>query len=135
MERAITFAAIVLLLFIGLRSLVRVYMRVKNCTERTEAILTGYDESTVSDPDTHVDSPTYTPVFTFYAGGRNVTAAGWVGTGNMKYDVGERVMIRYNPQNPKEISVPGENRIGILVGIGAIVAAIAVLILPNLPNV
>ncbi len=132
MNQVIPFIAIVAFLFVGLRSLVNVYMRVRNCTERTEALVTGYDESSVTDPDTHVDTPTYTPVFTFYAGGRNVTASGSTGTPDMKYETGERVMIRYNPRNPKEISVPGDNLVGLLVGIGGIAAAAAVLIFPAL---
>lgn len=132
MNQVIPFIAIVAFLFVGLRSLVNVYMRVRNCTERTEALVTGYDESSVTDPDTHVDTPTYTPVFTFYAGGWNVTASGSTGTPNMKYEIGERVIIRYNPQNPKEISVPGDNLVGLLVGIGGIAAAAAVLIFPAL---
>jgi hypothetical protein len=93
-------------LFVGLRSLVNVYMRVRNCTERTEALVTGYEESYVTDTNSHTEQPTYAPVFTFYAGGRNVTAVSNVSRGSQKYDIGERVMIRYNPKDPKEISAP-----------------------------
>jgi len=69
---------------------------------------------------------------TFYAGGRNVTAVSNVSRGTQKYDIGERVMIRYNPKDPKEISAPGDNLLIILVGVGGICAAAAVLIFPEL---
>lgn len=131
MDQAISFIAIVVFLFVGLRSLVNVYMRVRNCTERTEALVTGYEESYVTDTNSHTEQPTYAPVFTFYAGGRNVTAVSNVSRGARKYDIGERVMIRYNPKDPKEISAPGDNLVNILVGVGGIAAAAAVLIFPE----
>ena len=131
MDQAISFIAIVVFLFVGLRSLVNVYMRIRNCTERTEALVTGYEESYVTDTNSHTEQPTYAPVFTFYAGGRNVTAVSNVSRGSRKYDIGERVMIRYNPKDPKEISAPCDNLVNILVGVGGIAAAAAVLIFPE----
>ena len=116
----------------GLKLLIDVFLRMRNFTETAEAVVVDYKEETHYDSDTMTDSVSYTPVFSFMTTRGEVTAPGAMGTGRMKYGIGERVMIRYNPEDTKRVCAPSDNRNGMLIGLLFVVLAVVVPVLNSL---
>ena len=109
-----------LMLLIGLAFIaVSAHMHKKtrhNCTAQADAEVTGYETKTDTlfderrvGTNTHLPVTMYYPVFKYTVKGVEYTASGKRGRGSMKWKEGARLPIQYNPQDPKEIAVPGDS--------------------------
>lgn len=83
----------------------------KNCTEVTTA--TVIDNVHPSHGST---VGKYAPVFQFTANGQTVTQTSSLASKPKKYEIGDQVELRYNPNNVNEYYVPGytSNTLGII---------------------
>lgn len=70
-----------------------------NCTKRVEAEIVGFEESRDSEGDR-----TYSPIVGYYYDGRYYEETPYYSSSNIKdkWDVGEELKIKVNPDNPKE---------------------------------
>jgi len=92
----------------------------ERCTEKTTAVLVTYS----IDYEASNNSTAYYPVLGYSVKGINIEAVSDIGTGNTPYNLGEELEIRYNPDNPYEFVIEGNNtklHFGIYVGIVAVI--------------
>ncbi len=109
-------------IFGGCALLYHTLHRDSHCTMETEAQVVDYEISTHTEDGIPQDS--YYPVFRYQADGFCREGTGAVGHPDQPYELGDIVKIRYNPENPDEIDVPGENKTTLFFGGVAIVLGI-----------
>ena len=99
-----------------------------HCTEETMATIVDYEEHETTDHDTLTVDVSFFPVYRYHVDGKEYESIGTVGSGRKKYDIGDEVLIVYNPADPKEFEEPGDNKKSLGGGILALVIGIGLLV-------
>ena len=80
---------------------------VKNCTVETEAIVVDMKEDISSDNDT--TSFMYYPIIEYQVNGNTIRSVMDKGSSIPTYNVNDKIIILYNPNNTKEYLVKGDS--------------------------
>ena len=121
----------VIFLIIGVKGFINNNNLVKNCSETTSGVVTRIVESEVSSDEG--TSLMYAPEFEYEVNGQVYKQVSPVKTskGLVKYKEGSQVTIYYNPSNPNEYLVDGDNPNNtfaiISVVVGSILAIVAII--------
>lgn len=105
----------------------------QRCTMYTSGTVIDVVRRVSSDMDGH-SAAYWHPVFSYYAGGRQIQRESHFGSGQPKFTVGETVQICYNPDNAEDYYVVEEmlapllGRIFTWVGIACLTVAVITLI-------
>jgi len=111
---------------IGVLLLVKEIKKKKNSTSAALAEVASYFTSVSSDEDGG-ETYSYFPVMRYYIAGKCYEQKSDTGSGKKKYEIGQKVNILYNPDNPNEFMIEGDKNtfiaavIGIILGLGAII--------------
>jgi len=116
------------ILFIAFGSLFFAFQagEAKRCTQEATATLVEYAEETSKDSDGHY-STSYFPIVSYKAGGKTITTQDNSGSGAQPYEIGEKIAIKYDPDNPESFLIVGDNSavkaglIGVVIGVALII--------------
>jgi len=112
----------------GIAMLVKQLRKRNNNTASVMAEVWGYHVEVRNRSDGR--ETVYYPVFRYYANGKWYENRGDVGRGRETYSRGEKLEIRYDPQNPDSFLIAGENTalilsvVAILLGVGVMVLSL-----------
>ena len=85
---------------------------VKNCTEKTEAVVVDMKQEFSSDNDS--STYMYYPIIEYKIGDETVRVTMDRGSNTPAYDINEKITILYNPDKTKEFIVKGEKTSSIM---------------------
>lgn len=100
----------------------------KTNTESVTATVVGYHTEISHDTESGADNIAYFPIMRYCVNGKWYEKKSDVGRGKEKYIVGEHVELLYDPQNPENYIIAGDN-LAIIVAVAGMAAGIALCIL------
>lgn len=97
----------VLLIICGFTWLKKIKGKKLICTSSCEGEIAGISKSIKSDEAG--DTMMYSPVFNYNVEGVSYTKESTISSSRCKYNKGDKIMVFYNPQNPDQYYVKGNN--------------------------
>ena len=98
----------------------------KVCTSSNQATVVDFEQ----DIDNESNSITYYPIVEYEVNGKKYNSRYSTGDTTHKYSVGQKITILYNPDNPNEYYIEGDNsdNIGayICIGVGGLVTILGI---------
>ena len=113
-----------IIIVVSLLILINNNKKQKRCIKTADGIITGVSSS-LFDPG--VIFHTYYPTIDFYIGNERITVKLQYGVSYNTYQVGQKVLVHYNPNNPKEFYIDG-NKSKKVFGIVCLMVGIALVV-------